>query len=77
MTCELFGVDLKLIGFSEEPACIYEGQCPFANSTQINKAEVSESCQALKDVKDGNSETIEDILQDSELRTLLSIRGLN
>jgi len=77
MTCELFDVDLRSMGFSTEPKCIYEGRCPFANCQSINKSEVSESCQALQDIKSDYSETVEDVLQDQELRNLQSIRQLN
>ena len=72
MSCELFGVDLRLMGFSTDEGC-----CPFANSQSINKSEISESCQALNDIKEEGTPTIEDAEQDLALQTLISLRRKN
>jgi hypothetical protein len=77
MSCELFDRDLKLMGFSNRPRCIYERQCPFAYSQSINIAEVSESCQALGDIKEEGTPTIEDVLQDIALLNLISVKRKN
>jgi hypothetical protein len=77
MSCELFDVDLKLMGFSDEPGCIYERFCPFANSININKVEVSESCQALNDIKNEGTATIEDAEQDIALQNQVCIKRVN
>lgn len=76
MSCELFN-DLKLFNFSNEPKCIYEGGCLFAGSQNINSLEASESCQALKDAKDDNIAAVEDIEQNTELRSLVCVSQVN
>lgn len=76
MSCELFN-DLKLINFLDEPKCIYEGRCVFAGSQNINSLEASESCQALKDAKDDNIATIEDIQQEMCLKSLVCVSQIN
>lgn len=77
MACELFDVDLKLMGFSNEPRCVYERRCLFANCQNINKTEISEHCQALQDAKDGNIATIEDIQQEMCLKSPVCASRLN
>ena len=77
MSCELFDNDLKVMGFSSEPRCIYEKHCIFAGSRNINKSEASEECQALKDSKIDNTTTIEDIEQEAALHDLICIRHIN
>ena len=77
MTCELFDEDLRLMGFSDEPKCIYESRCRFAHSQNINVREVSEDCRALGDSKEDKSITPKDIVQDYFLRSLISIRRVN
>jgi aminoglycoside phosphotransferase len=76
MTCELFD-NLKLMNFSDVHRCIYEDQCPFARSLNVNLIEASETCKAIKDVKEDDFMTVEDALQDIELRKLISARRLN
>lgn len=76
MSCELFD-HLKSINFADEPKCIYEGRCIFAGSQNINSLEASESCQALKDTKDDDSTTIEDIQQEMCLKSLVCASRLN
>lgn len=77
MTCELFDEDLKLMGFSNRLRCVYERRCRFANSTNINKFEISESCQALADIKGEEAATVEDVEQDMALKSLISEKWLN
>lgn len=77
MSCELFDVDLKFMRFSDRPRCIYQGKCPFANSHNINVVEVAESCQALNDIKEEGTPTIEDAEQDLALQSLICAKQLN
>lgn len=76
MTCELFDC-LKLMNFSDIRRCIYEDGCPFAESLDINVIEASETCKAIKDVKEDDFNSVEDTLQDIKLHEFVSASRLN
>lgn len=76
MSCELFD-HLKTMNFSSEPRCVYEANCPFAKSRNINLIEVAESCQAISDEQKSNAITEEDLLQENEIQSLISTSRVN
>lgn len=76
MACELFSC-LKLMNFSDIRGCIYEDVCPFAGSLDVNIIEASETCRAIKDVKEDDFNSVEDTLQGIKLHELVSASRLN
>lgn len=77
MSCELFTEDLKPMGFSDASRCVYEDKCPFAGSRLINKFEAVESCLAIADERNHQDMTMEDLEQEAQIRSLLSIGRVN
>lgn len=84
MCCEIYN-QLKLAGFSKEKSCIYERgnletgreACAFSQVATVEEVDVASQCQAALDEQAGGLPTVEDLLQDSELKTLISLKRVN